>query len=121
MPGSVGSFDCVAARFARDNFAQDDKSRVGGTLRIYHWAAGPVASSDFYQRRKSLRAFGDAGFTAGIEGASGRQVLQCGNGSFNGLKRARAICLEIGNGPQETARVRMRGPLEDIFYPAHLY
>jgi len=27
-PACVGSFDCVAARFAVGNFAQDDRSKV---------------------------------------------------------------------------------------------
>ena len=32
-PGLPGSFDCVAGRFAHDNFAQDDRGFLLGMVR----------------------------------------------------------------------------------------
>ena len=70
--------------------------------------------------RKGSRAFGDAVFATGFEGAARGQSMQAGDGAFNGLQWAGAVGLEIGHSMEQASRVGMRGGLENIFLRAHL-
>ena len=62
---------------------------------------------DFHESRDLARALRSPELTPGFKSTSRRQILEGGHTALDGLERAPAIGLEIGDGTEESARIRV--------------
>ena len=78
-----------------------------------------MARRNLHQSGQGFAALREARIAARFKSATGRHGLKRWNRTFDRTQALRAVGLEIGNGLQQAASIRMRGSVKDVALYSH--